>query len=112
MSESINKTKLNKDKTTKLIYKFSLCSIRKHSRERRIKYRIRITISGKPKIAVREAFPAFDAMEDKSVKRNENAIAPNNITTKNNGKFLIGVPSTIAKSKTLNKVITSIKITL
>ena len=96
----------------KFMYKFSLCSTKKHSLERRIRYIIRMTIRGKPKIAVREAFPALEAIDDKSVKRKEKAIAPSSITTKNKGKFLIGVPNTIAKRETLRMVITSIKMTL
>ena len=87
MRERINNTRLNSVKIMRFIIKFSLCVIKKHSRDKRIKYKIKITISGKPKIAVKEAFPAFVAIEDNKVNKKEKATAPNKITTKNNGKF-------------------------
>ncbi len=112
MIESINRTKLNKESTAKLIHKFSLCSRKKHSRESRIRYMIKITIKGNPKMAVSDALPAFDAIEDKSVNRKEKAIEPSSITTKNNGKFLIGVPKTTANNVTLRILMTSMSNTL
>jgi len=112
MIESINRTKLNNERTAKLIHKFSLCSRKKHSRESRIRYIIKITIRGKPKMAVNDALPAFEAMEDKSVKRKEKAIEPSNMTTENNGKFLIGVPNTTANNVTLKILMTSMSKTL
>jgi hypothetical protein len=112
MRESTNKTKLNKHNIERLIHKFSLCSRKKHSLESLIKYMIKITIRGNPKMAVSDALPAFDAMEDKSVNRKDKAIEPSNITTKNNGKFLIGVPKTTANNVTLRILMTSMSNTL
>ena len=84
MRDRINNMRLNNDNIMRFIIKFSLCVIKKHSLDKRIKYKIKITMSGRPKMAVKEAFPALVAIDDSKVNKKENAMAPNKITTINN----------------------------